>query len=144
MALRLTEKQYRQLVGVPTSGLDNAEEKKKSKYGNKKTVYDGKKFDSEKERDRYIELYYLNRAGLIADLKCQVKFKLLDAVRLSGESRLKRETNYIADFTYIDLKTKKLVVEDVKSKATRKIQTYRLKKTMMKLKFNIDVIEILY
>jgi len=49
-----------------------------SKYGNIKTVTsDGINHDSIKEANRWCELLLLQRAGLIQDLKRQVKFELL-------------------------------------------------------------------
>ena len=79
-----------------------------SKYGNHKVTYDGIKFDSKKEMNRYIELKLLQRAGKISDLQLQVPFVLLQAG--NGE----RGVKYIADFVYIDADGNK-VVEDVKS-----------------------------
>lgn len=43
------------------------------KYHNKKTVVDGRTFDSKKEAERYDELLLLQRAGAITDLSRQVK-----------------------------------------------------------------------
>ena len=40
-----------------------------SKYHNKKVIYNGITFDSIKEKNRYIELKLLERAGLIKNLK---------------------------------------------------------------------------
>ena len=42
-----------------------------NKYHNKKIIYNGIKFDSIKEKNRYIELKLLERAGLIKNLKLQ-------------------------------------------------------------------------
>ena len=93
--------------------------KKKSKYGNQKVEYDGIVFDSKKERDRYCELKILEKAKTITDLKRQVKYVLVE------KKGKERETSYIADFVY--KKGNEVVVEDVKSKAT-KTPLYRLKK----------------
>lgn len=148
MALRLTESQWEQFKnrGIYVADSPNAtkNKEKEPKYKNKKVEHDGKKFDSKKERDRYIELCLLVRAGLISELRCQVKFELEKAVYLLGEIRKKKAVTYIADFAYIDNKTRRYVVEDVKSVKTSKLSTYRLKKHFMKSKLNIDVIEIIY
>lgn len=43
--------------------------KKINKYHNKKVIYNGIKFDSKKERDKYIELKQLEKAGIIKELE---------------------------------------------------------------------------
>lgn len=148
MALRLSESQWEQLKnkGVYVTDSNKAIKSKEgeSKYKNEKVFFDGKKFDSKKELDRYHELCLLMRAGLIRELCCQVKFELEKGVYLFGECKKKGAIHYIADFAYIDNKTGLYVVEDVKSKKTKQLSTYRLKKHLMKSRLNIDVIEILY
>lgn len=107
--------------------------KKKSKYGNQKVEYDGIVFDSKKERDRYCELKILEKAKAITDLKRQVKYVLVE------KKGKERETSYIADFVY--KKGNEVVVEDVKSKAT-KTPLYRLKKKLMLERYNIKIKEV--
>lgn len=109
-------------------------EKKKSKYGNKKTEVDGIKFDSKKEAKRYGELMILLKAGEIGLLERQVVFELK-----IGE---KRVCKYIADFVYTDQKTGERIVEDVKSEATRKLRLYRLKKKLMQEIIGIKIKEV--
>lgn len=41
---------------------------KSNKYHNTKVIYNGIKFDSKKERDRYIELKQLEKTGIIKEL----------------------------------------------------------------------------
>jgi succinylglutamate desuccinylase len=101
--------------------------KKKAKYGNVKIVIDGLTFDSKKESRRYIELRALQTIGEITDLKTQVPFQL-------------SVCKYISDFTY--LKDGQLIVEDVKSKMTRTLPTYRLKKKMMLAELGITIKEV--
>ena len=97
-----------------------------NKYHNKKTrTSDGVEHDSQKEARRWMELQLLQRAGDIADLKRQVTFELIP--RQDGE----RACHYIADFVYSDLKAGKVVVEDVKSEATRKDKAYIIKRKLM-------------
>lgn len=94
-----------------------------SKYGNIKTVTsDGIKHDSIKEANRWCELNLLQRAGVIKDLKRQVKFELLP--KQEGE----RAVCYIADFVYHNVEDSKMVVEDTKGVRT---EAYKLKKKMM-------------
>lgn len=106
---------------------------KKSKYGNKKVVFDGVTFASKKECNRYQTLKMLERAGEIQDLQLQVPFVLVE--KQPGMRALK----YLADFTY--LKNGKLIVEDVKSSFTRKLRTYMDKKKLMKSVHGIDILE---
>ena len=56
----------------------------KNKYHNTKVIYNGIKFDSKKERDRYITLNQLEKAGIIKELELQPKFLLLDTIHYKG------------------------------------------------------------
>lgn len=112
-----------------------------NKYHNTKVIYNGIKFDSKKERDRYITLKQLEKAGIIKELELQPKFLLLDTIHYKGKTYPK--TYYKADFKY---KTKDGVeiIEDVKSEITSKDKTYRLKIKMLLTKYHdIDFIEVI-
>lgn len=127
---------------------------KKSKYGAKKqtiTNSDGTvlTFDSKKEMQRYIELRYMEQAGLISDLRRQVKFVLIPAQRepdtkgkrggtIKGKL-LERECAYIADFTYCDSRTGEKVVEDTKGVRTAE---YIIKRKMMLYFHGIRIKEV--
>lgn len=110
-----------------------------NKYHNKKITIDGITFDSIKESKRYRELKLLDRAKEITELKLQVPFILLDSYVLNGKKR--QGIKYIADFVYIDIRTGKYVVEDVKSPAT-KTQVYKLKKKLFEQKYEIEIREV--
>lgn len=110
-------------------------ENKKSKYGAKKCEYDGIKFDSQKERDRYIELKLLEKGGGITDLQLQVPFVLQDGFKFNGKKIL--PIKYIADFTY--WKNGELVIEDVKGKKT---DVYELKKKMFMYRYKKYISEV--
>ena len=73
-----------------------------SKYRNKRTEYDGIKFDSIKEKNYYIKLKLLEKSGKIKDLKLQVKFELQPSFKFKGKTI--RAINYVADFTYYEEK----------------------------------------
>lgn len=75
--------------------------------------YDGIKFDSHKERDRYIELRLLERAGLIAALEVQPKFVLQEGFKCPWTGKKVQALTYSGDFAYIESDHK--VVEDVKA-----------------------------
>lgn len=110
-----------------------------NKYRNKKITIDGITFDSIKEGKRYKELKLLEKAKEITELKLQVPFELLAKYEINGKKR--QGIKYIADFAYIDIRTKKYVVEDVKSPAT-KTQVYKMKKKLFEQKYGIEISEI--
>lgn len=105
------------------------------KYGNRKVEIDGITFDSAKEARRYQELKLLQRAGEIDDLQLQERFEIIP--KTPGE----RAAYYTADFTYYDRRTGRLVVEDVKSRAT-KTEAYVLRRKLMAWTHGIKVQEV--
>lgn len=108
-----------------------------NKYKNEKVWYDGKEFDSIKERNRYITLMNKFKKGKITEPLCQVKFLC--------ETEDQKICDYIADFVYhLIVKGVKgdLIVEDTKSVKTRTLAVYRLKKKLMKACHDIDIKEV--
>lgn len=108
------------------------------KYRNKKTVIDGRTFDSQKEAIRYCELKLLEKAGKIRNLMCQFEFVIIPAQYIDGKL-VERETKYIADFVYFDCERQCAVVEDVKGFKTPE---YILKRKLMLKEHGIRVVEI--
>lgn len=108
------------------------------KYGNKKTVRDGRTFDSKHEAGRYTELQLLRRAGKITDLRCQVSFLLIPAQYDENHRCIERSCKYVADFTYRD-ENGEFVVEDAKGLKT---DVYRIKKKLMLEKYGIKIKEV--
>jgi hypothetical protein len=104
-----------------------------SKYHNRKTVSNGIQFDSQKEATRYQELQLLERAGLIRNLELQSRYNLVVNGYNCGF--------YKADFRYEDVATSTVIVEDVKSSATR-TPVYRLKKKLVKALYDIEITEV--
>lgn len=110
------------------------------KYRNVKTVVDGITFDSKKEANRWCELKLLEKAGEISGLKLQPEFP----ITINGQKVCK----YIADFEYVDSELDlspvalRTVIEDVKSPATRKNSTYRLKKKLVEAVYGIEITEV--
>jgi hypothetical protein len=72
-------------------------------------------FDSTAEKDRYLYLSLLEKAGEIAELATQPKFELEPGFSRNGKKH--RPEHYFADFSY--RRGSALVVEDVKSSGTR-------------------------
>lgn len=129
MAVRFSEKEYRELVG-------GKEPSRHNKYRNQKVTLDGITFDSARERDRYAELKLLLRSGSITDLKLQPVFELVPAIREDGKL-VQRAVTYRADFSY--RQDGELVVEDAKGVRT---DVYVLKRKLMMYVYGIDVKEI--
>ena len=75
------------------------EVKKRSKYGNRKVVRDGIKFDSEREAERFGELKVLRAMGKIRNLRLQANFTLVEGYTTINGERIKPMV-YRADFTY--------------------------------------------
>lgn len=124
----------------------------RNKYGNRKVIVDGMEFDSKKEARRWRELTYMQKAGIIQDLKRQVKYVLIPTQReechevyqkgpRKGQPKqgkvLENECSYIADFTYYENGV--LVVEDTKGVRTH---DYILKRKMMLYIHGIQIREI--
>jgi len=114
----------------PVIGKKGAEPKmtvphETAKYGNKKTGG----FDSKKEYDYFNNLKLKEKAGLVTGIQCQVTFQL-------------SVCKYVADFVFFNRVTGAWDVVDVKSIATRKLSTYRLKNKMMLNELNIKIIEV--
>ena len=120
-----------------------------SKYKNRKVIYNGLVFDSKKERDRWIELTLMQKAGQIKNLKRQVEYLLIPAqfgmVECENGRRkracLERATYYKADFAYN--KGDEFIVEDVKGyKKGGAYSTFVLKRKLMLEKYGIRVKEV--
>ena len=124
-----------------------------SKYNNTKIEVDGIVFDSKKEAKYYKIFKDAAENGEISNLRRQVSFEIIPAVKRQVVKHLKtkdkleercvqRATHYVADFVYTDPKTKLDVVVDVKSPITRKNPVYILKKKMMLAFNNIEIVEM--
>ena len=101
------------------------------KYGNKKTVVNGIKFDSKWEAERYLYIKSLERAGRVKDLELQVRFNLI-----VNDQKI---CAYIADFRYKrEDKNGEWheIIEDAKGVETPE---FKLKKKLMKACLGIDI-----
>ena len=115
---------------------------KRRKYGNRKEerIINGKTwtFDSRKEARRFDQLIAMLRAGLIFDLVLQPEFEIAGRVYDKVAGRYMGARKYVADFQYIEKSSGLTVVEDVKSAATRKDKTYRLKRHLFLERYGKD------
>lgn len=143
----------RQVLQKLTAAEAQKKAARESKYHNQKDERDAGsgasiRFDSKKEARRYDELMAMLQAGKIRDLKLQQQFTLQEAYTTTEGVRV-RAIRYQADFTYqkpqfVDRDGEwiwGLVVEDVKSRAT-KTRAYAMKKKLMQERFNIEIQEV--
>lgn len=106
---------------------------RKNKFGAKKSGG----YDSRKEHQRANQLKLMQRAGLISNLREQVKYVLIPSQRDSAGKLLERECAYKADFVYeMDGQT---IVEDTKGFRTK---DYIIKRKLMLMVYGIKIIEI--
>ncbi|MBR2825814.1 MAG: DUF1064 domain-containing protein [Solobacterium sp.] len=120
---------------------------KLAKYKNKKVSINGIIFDSQKEASHYWDLWVRQENGEIRDLMPNTETKKKKVFELippqNGGKRNELAVKYIPDFYYYDNIKKEWVVEDVKSKMTRKLPDYVIKRKLMKWVHNIEVDEII-
>jgi hypothetical protein len=109
-----------------------------NKYHNTKVIYNGIKFDSKKEMQRYKELELLESTDYICNLELQKKFLLQDGYTNAKGKKI-RPIYYIADFYYYDYIDNKWVVEDTKGVRT---EVYKLKKKLFEYKYNLTIDEL--
>lgn len=124
-----------------------------AKYHNQKVVIDGIQFDSKKEAQRYQQLKLMEKAGMICDLKRQVKYELIPAQYIDGKCA-ERAVTYTSDFEYYVLKPLRVksvmadlkagtigehIVEDSKGMRTK---DYIIKRKLMLYKYGIRITEV--
>jgi len=102
--------------------------------------YNGIKFSSKKELNRYKELVLLEKSGAIRDLVCQPRYTLQESFTLNNVNY--RKIEYIADFEYYDMSLLMRVVEDVKSPFTKKLPVYGIKKKLFLRKYGMFIMFI--
>ncbi len=122
------------------------EVKKRSKYGNRKVVRDGIKFDSEREATRFAELKVLRAMGRIRDLRLQANFTLVEGYTTIEGKRIKPMV-YRADFTYEratepDRNGTVYWLREVEDAKGTKTKDYLLKKKLMQDKYGITIREV--
>lgn len=117
--------------GNPTSCIALKNLYRKNKYNAVKTVIDGTKYDSRKEARRGEELKMLEKAGIISNLRFQVRLELQPSFKRDGKTI--RAIEYVADAVYIQ--DGKTIVEDTKSPATAAKAEYRIKKKLFLFKY---------
>lgn len=121
-----------------------------SKYHNKPVWHDGIKFASGVEGDYYLYLKQLEREGEVSDIRCHVPYEIIPAVwgeravQLKTKTKkvrysIQKATHYEPDFVYVDTKTGKEHVVDVKGKTAPLTEGFRLKWKLMQAVHGITV-----
>ena len=128
--MRIDNNTYKKLLG-------NSIDVKQNKYKNKKVIYDGIKFDSNREMAYYIKLKMLEEKGIIKDLELQKSFELQPSFKLNGKTY--KKITYRADFSYVSVQDNKIHIVDTKGFRT---QVYKLKRKMFAYKYGIEIEEI--
>lgn len=104
--------------------------KKRGKYNNHRTNYNGRWYDSKKEAHRAYELDMLARAGYIKQWSAQPEYKFsVNGIKIGS---------YFGDFL-VEYKDGHTEVEDVKGVKT---DLYKFKKKMMLAFYKITIKEI--
>ena len=142
MTLRLSEEEYAELMrrrkaGRATTSSDPSEaahlplkgKARATKYGNRRTEVDGKRFDSAHEAEVYAALMLRVRAGELRLVLRQVSFDLPGNIR------------YVADFVTVDCRGN-LEIIDAKSEATRKNRVYINKKKQLLEVWGCEIREV--
>lgn len=124
--MRVTQAQLKKM----RKSLNQKQRLPQSKYGNKKTVYNGRLYDSKKEAGRAQELDILVRVGEVISWSPQPVFRI--------EHRGVNICKYIADFM-VEYADGRIEYEDVKGFRTA---IYRLKKKLVKAFYSVDIKEI--
>ena len=108
-----------------------------NKYHARKVIRDGEAFDSIREYRRFCELCLLEKAGIIAELRRQVRFTLIPSQRGDNGKVIERPVTYIADFVYTE--NGKQIVEDSKGARTK---DYIIKRKLMLWVHGIQIVEV--
>ena len=114
-----------------------------SKYHAIPVHVDGVRFASKREAARFLELKLWEKAGQITDLECQPVFPLhvMELWRSGAPVVITTIGKYTADFRYLNLQTGEIVIEDVKSTATR-TDAYRVRRKIAEAVHGITIQEI--
>lgn len=125
MTEHLTAAQFREINKAEKHGRIPRSSKSKRTIG-------GIVFDSMAEAKRYVLLQDMVRAGRIKNLELQSPFEII----VNGHLVCR----YMADFTYLN-ETGEMIVEDCKSRHTRKDPVYRLKAKLVHALYGITIKE---
>ena len=89
-----------------------------TKYNSRKTIVNGIPFASKLEGERYKQLLLLEKAGEIWQLRLQVEMQIFQGYVNPDTGEKTKSGFYVADFMYIDMRDRKIIVEDTKGVET--------------------------
>ncbi len=121
--------------------VDQEPKKRRQKYGNKVTTdADGTRHASKKQATRYRDLGLLLKSGEILMLAREVRFRLPGAVEYRADhvTATQRAIEVMAAL----VESGDLVIEDVKSEATRNDKVYKIKAKQMRECLGLPVREV--
>lgn len=118
---------------------------KRQKFKNVKVKIDGITFDSKKEGRRYLELKAMEKNKEIKNLKTQPSYLFLingdTPIFIKGDKR-KTRMHYVADFEYFCPVSQKIIVEDVKSKFTKNLPVFKIKRALFEALYDQNLYEL--
>lgn len=115
-------------------------EKKSGRIPHERVKVGDLEFDSLAEKDRYLELLVMQKAGVITELTCHPQWQLIPSQKVPGHQTL-RGHRYTADFSY--KRDGELVIEDVKSERTREERDYIINRKLMWMLLGLYVEEVI-
>ena len=119
MGVKFSTKELQRIIAQPGYGIvngelpDDSKTGKRNKFNAVSVIFDGIRFDSKAEMQRYGDLRLLELTGQISALKVHPTLELYAGVK------------YKPDFMYIENGV--MVVEDVKSKPTAQLDSFKNK-----------------
>ena len=108
------------------ASIDSSVPPKRSKYGNKRTLYQGVVYDSQKEASRAVELDLLKQAGEVLCWVPHVMFPLAKGIK------------YECDFVIV-WHDWSVTIEDVKGVRTKE---YKIKAKLFREKYGREIVEL--
>lgn len=113
----------------------------------KKNIYKWIKFDSILEKDRFIELEYMNKSWIISELKLQPEFILQESFKIENPDKKSwiqsfSSIKYTADFSYRIWTDELITIEEVKwsEYQVKKDIAYNIRKRLFLKKYWNDFI----
>jgi Protein of unknown function (DUF1064) len=136
MTERISAKDFREKY------IHQDNKKKAHKYKSVSVQTPDGKFDSIGEYNRWMQLKIQQKAGIISDLKRQIRIPLVGrndnpVILESIVKKRKRQSVYIVDFMYFDEEKKRTIIEDFKGVDTKLSQ---LKRAIVSAMLDADVI----
>lgn len=109
-----------------------------NKYNAKRVYHDNRFHDSIGEKNHYIYLKLLEKAGEISNLECQKRYVLSEGFT-NGSGEKIRSLSIVVDFQYLD-DNKNIIVEDFKGFVT---DCFLIKKKLFEKRYYPLVIKII-